>query len=645
MFRRSGILAAIFIVAVVTPVLAARKPPSPIHQELVRLDGLLQSNDVQAAQTLARAIYKEKTVVARPQAPYAGIIIDRDLKRDSSEQLRSKAACQIAQVFYRHGQLELAKEWAQKTLSSGARNQFTRSASVLLGDIAMAMDKDDEAVAHYTSVINEQEINREQAAAFAGLFELLLLQKHDDLVEQWVRHGQRKFEGAGGLEIDFLRETARVLKRRNHPLWREINEQIVALDPKKGKLQALRELASNARKFGRWAEAEQYYSEICNLELRSAEETVNNHLFLAECQAKQGKDYTASIQNLESRIQYFATAEQKEYGRYRLAKFHESQGRLDDAASGYGLLTSGSSTSTWAAASLHQLAALKEKQGDLRTALQLYLQYPQRFPQNERLALQAYASALNVADTLGDANVTGGILNAINSKIAAVQDYNTHLNLAFYYKKNQKEQLAQQLLESGSALAFRQLASSVDPDARLLIHYRVLRRLSDFGESDRVLAYYLQNEADFEANSILVKGERVECNVFRAVALVNKGRTPEAIDVCRTVFSAAQHDNNLGQMLGYHLYRLLEISQDEVSVLALGQWIEENYPNGSWSNAVRLNLARRAFAVGDIRGALDLAEKIINSGAEKSRMEWIRLTIERAKTLRLQCLEVLGRQG
>ena len=98
--------------------------------------------------------------------------------------------------------------------------------------------------------------------------------------------------------------------------------------------------------------------------LGSAQETINSYLFLAECQAKQGKDYAASVQDLKSKIQNFATVEQQDYGHYRLAKFYYDQGRDELAEINYRIPISGGSTSTWAAASLHQLGALKEKDGD-----------------------------------------------------------------------------------------------------------------------------------------------------------------------------------------------------------------------------------------------------------------------------------------
>jgi tetratricopeptide (TPR) repeat protein len=456
------------------------------------------------------------------------------------------------------------------------------------------------------------------------------------------RKGEKVYIVRTGAGIIHAARAMPALKRRNHPLWRELNEQIVALDPKKGKLQALRELASNARKFGRWAEAEQYYSEICNLELRSAEETVNNHLFLAECQAKQGKDYTASIQNLESRIQYFATAEQKEYGRYRLAKFYEEQGNLDQASSGYSTLVSSLSTSTWAAASLHQLAALKEKQGDLQTALKLYLEYPKRFPQSDRLAIQSLASALNVAHALNDAGASETILSAIQTKSIAIADYNTHLNLAWHYKTKGEECLGRRFLESGVTLGMKALAITSDVNARIQIHHRIVRRLNDFDEFDRILGYIAQHGSDFSRATEASKNLKAEIMVFYALAQARNGDRKAALETARSVFQSAASDPACGAMLGYFVYRFLETVGDKPTALAFGVWVDENFPNGMWANAVRLNLARTAYAGGDYSKAKLLLETVIATGADRSKMQWERTTLERAKLLYSEVLKALA---
>jgi len=110
-----------------------------------------------------------------------------------------------------------------------AYEEYVRRATVLLGNIASAMDRNDEAVTNFLSVIDLPNPNHEQPAAYAGLLEALMLQKQDDLVAQWVQQGQAQFAGAGDLELDFLKQAAVALKRRNHPLWRELDQQIVAM--------------------------------------------------------------------------------------------------------------------------------------------------------------------------------------------------------------------------------------------------------------------------------------------------------------------------------------------------------------------------------------------------------------------------------
>ena len=76
------------------------------------------------------------------------------------------------------------------------------------------MDSDAEAVTNFLSVITLPGFYREQPAAYAGLFEALMLQKQDDQVTQWVQNGQAQFAGAGDLQLAFLRDAAKALKRR-----------------------------------------------------------------------------------------------------------------------------------------------------------------------------------------------------------------------------------------------------------------------------------------------------------------------------------------------------------------------------------------------------------------------------------------------
>jgi tetratricopeptide (TPR) repeat protein len=634
------------LAALATPAFARSKNRSAAHADLAQIEQALKAGDLATAQSVATAIYQQDTTVASPQAPAVDVIIDPALATESAEHMRCKTACQIAEIFYRHAELDTAKQWAQTAVASGTlNNQYVRQATVLLGDIAVAMDRDDEAVTNYVSVITLKNQFREQPAAYAGLLELLMLRKEDELVEQWVRHGQDKYEGAGGLELDFLKAAAQTLKRRNHPLWNELDQQIVDLTPegKSGKLQALRELASNARKFGRYAEAETNYAAICAMPLKSAEEAVNAHLFLAECQAKQAKDITPTLQLLQSKASAFTNSVDREYATYRVAKFYEDQGRSDLAQTNYSTLVSSPSTSTWAAASLHQLAALKEKQGDLQTALQLYLQYPQRFPQNGQLVLQAYANALNVTDTRGDTIAASQIVSAITNRAAVLPDYNVHLNLAHHYQfKSKQYDLAQRFLASGLNLASQALARTTDPDGRYEIHYRVLRRLSDFGRSQDVLDYFTANSNDLGSIPTDGGASAYGCVYFKAVALYGAGRTDEAKAQFDWLLHRVTGHAELETVVGSVLAVVQMQTAQAPAATALFEGVAERYPTHPWANLGRLYLAADKYKQGDVGTSLKRAQEIIATSSGTDKTVWVRKTYWSAVYIRGACLKAQG---
>jgi tetratricopeptide (TPR) repeat protein len=644
--RSSGVPAAILLVILLlAPASFARsKNRSAIHSDLAQLEEALKAGDLSTAQSVATAIYQQDTAVAAVQAPAPDIIIDPALATESAEHLREKAACQIAECFYKHAELEIAKQWAQTAAANGTlANQFVRRATVLLGDIAMAMDRDDEAVTNYTAIINLKNQFREQPAAYAHLLELLMLRKQDDLVEQWVRHGQNKFEGAGGLELDFLRETAKTLKRRNHPLWNELDQQIVDLTPegKRGRLPALRELASNARKFGRYVEAETNYAAICAMPLKSAEETVNAHLMLAEVQAKQNKDITPTLQLLQSKAAAFTNSVDREYATYRLAKFYEEQGNLASAGATYQSLASSASTSTWAAASLHQLAALKEKQGDLQTALQLYRQYPQRFPTNARTGLQALGRALNAAEMLGDRTSSEQIAATLTNRASAMQDYNVHLHLAFYFRKRGQIELATGFLNSGIALAVSTLQRTLGPLRRCEIHFYVLQRLSDFNRPQQVIDYFEAHSADFAPTDAAESEAALSCLYFKAMALYALGQRDEAIAEFGPLLRQVENNPKLEAVISGGFGLLLQVT-DRQRAASLFEMVAERFPTHPWSNIGRLEVAKRQLKEGKFADALALADKVIASSTSKGKMEWERKVYWRAVYLRGSCLMQQG---
>jgi tetratricopeptide (TPR) repeat protein len=541
--------------------------------------------------------------------------------------------------------LTIAKQWARTAAANGTlANQFVRRATVLLGDIAMAMDRDDEVVTNYTAVINLKNQFREQPAAYAHLLELLMLRKQDDLVEQWVRHGQAKFEGTGGLELDFLREAAKTLKRRNHPLWNELDQQIVDLTPegKKGKLPALRELASNARKFGRYAEAETNYVAICAMPLKSAEETVNAHLMLAEVQAKQNKDITPTLQLFQSKAAAFTNSVDREYATYRLAKFYEEQGNLASAGATYQSLASSASTSTWAAASLHQLAALKEKQGDLQAALQFYRQYPLRFPGQDRMALQALGRALNVAEMLGDTSGSEQIAATLTNRAAAVQDYNLHLHLAFYFKNRGKQEMATGFLESGLVLAQRAASLAANEHQRYWVHFQVLRRLNDFSQFQRMLDYMTANASDFSSFDANSDDLKLQCYCYKSLALYGLGEHQPAVALLTSLLEQAHNRSSLSVRFSEILGLFFGTAEGSASASRLFEAAAENYPNDPWVNIGRLEVAIKKFNAGDFSTAQRLADQITNTLSENAKMTWVRNTYWGAVYLHGCCLVAQG---
>ena len=494
------------------------------------------------------------------------------------------------------------------------------------------MDSDAEAVTNFLSVITLPGFYREQPAAYAGLFEALMLQKQDDQVTQWVQNGQAQFAGAGDLQLAFLRDAAKALKRRNNPLWNELDQQIVGLSSSTAgnQLQALREAETN-------------YVAICAMPLRSAEETVNSYLFLAESQTKQGEDITTTMSGLAAQCAGFANPEDCEYGTYRVAKFYDEQGSNDLAAAGYGALVSSLSTSTWAAAALHQLGVLKEKQGDLQGALQLYLQYPQSFPQSDRLVMQSYASALNAADTLGDTNAAGVVLDAITNRIALIQDYNIHLNLAFhYYYKKSNPVLGRSFLEKGIMLAGQSLSATTDPSLRCLIHFRVLRRLCDFGQLQRVLEYFAANNNDFPPISQNPSDNAWFCVYFKALALYGVGQQSEAGNQLQSLLDQVVGNSKLeaafAEMLGY----LTMTGTNTQAGIQLLQTVANKYPSHPWINLGRLQLAAYRFNQGDQAGALALADEIISSTSADNKSTSIRQTHWSAVYIRGRCLQLQG---
>ncbi len=643
-------------VLVASPAFARSKNRTPLDQNVAPLAAALQANDLDAAQLAATLIYQQATNTLALQSSDPTVIIDPVMVAQAVEFSRTKAAFEIAQCYYNHAELDSAKQWAITGITGGTLGeQYVRRATVLLGSIASAMDKNDEAIADFTSVIKLPVLYREQALAYAGLLEVLMLQKRDDLVEQWVQEGRTQFAGTD-LAVDFLQKASETLRRRNHPLWRDLGQQIVALSSSSAgsKLGALRQLASNARKFGRWAEAETNYAAISALPIGSAQDAVDTFLFLAEAQAKQSKDFAPTLQLLESKAKAFAQSANREYATYRLGKFYEEQGDLDHAAKNYQLLSSSSSTSTWAAASLHQLAGVKAKQGDLQIALKLYLQYPQRFPQNNlqnfpqnsRLNLQSYANALNVAMTMGDTNIADQIVAAITNNAAALlPDYNSQLHLAYYFWKRKNQPLARQFLDRGIGLAVHDLAFTPGSHERCRIHYNVLNKLSYFNEPQRTLDWFRTNSSDLPDTPSTTDVLGLQCYAYKAFALSALGKLPDAMALMQELLDQVNGNPELEIKFSEVLGGIYEWSSDSASAATLFEAVALKYPSHEWANLGRLKLAIQKFNAGDFAGAIKLTEDITNYLPENSKRGFIRWMYWSAVYLRGCCPQAQGVDG
>jgi len=611
----------------VGPAFARSKHTVRVDSSLVPLDTALQSNDLSTAQSIASSIYQQaaNTLGASPTDPT--LIIDPAVVTTQTVALgKCKTAYALAGCFYRHADLADAKQWATTAITVDTLSDpYARRAMVLLGNIATGMDQDDVAATDFQSVIMLPNLCPEQASAYAGLLEVLMLQKKDDQVAQWVRNGEAQFAGGGELQLAFLHDAVQVLKRRNHPLWNELDQQIVDLSSGSApsRLQALRELASNARKFERWGEAETNYAALCAMPLPTARATVDTYMLLAECQSKQGQDVSVTLSKLTGVCAVFADSDDCDYGSYRLAKFYDEHGNSDLALAHYEALASSLSASTWAGAAFHRLGALKEKQGDLRGALRLYLQYPQRFPQDERLVIQAYASALNVADALGDTNSANLVYSTITNNAAAIQDYNVNLNLSLYFK-TRNQQLAQSFLDKGLPLARQALTSVTDPAERALIHYRILRRMTDLDEYQRMLIHLGTYAAEFPGPAADANSDdyHLQCYAYKAIALYATGKQEDAAALLTGLLDRAQGNAALEGKFVEDLALLYQSRNNAAATQLFGSMIEK-YPSHPWANISRLELAIQAFNRGDFAGARKLTEDITNALPERSQMEWM----------------------
>jgi TolA-binding protein len=641
--RLSAVVSTLWLCA--SPAFAHTKHRVKLDSSLVPLETALESNDPATAQAVATSIYQQAVNAATSTDPT--VIIDPSVVTSQSVVFaQCKTAYEIAYCFYRYADLADAQQWAMTATAVDTLNDsYARRAMVLLGNIAYAMDQDGVAATNFLTVIVLPNLYPEQASAYAGLLNVLMMQQQNDQAAQWVQNGQAQFAGAGDLQLAFLQDAERVLKQRDHPLWRDLDQQIVDLLPTNtvARLQPLRELASNARKFERWAEAETNYAALCAMPLSTARDTVDTWFLLAESQAKQGKDVTATLRNLTAVCDGFADTVDCDYGTYRLGKFYERRGSNDLATAAYSALVSSSSTSTWAGAALHQLGALKELAGDLPGALQLYLQYPQRFPQNEPMVMQAYSSALNVAGALGDTNSANLVYHAIIKNGAAIQDYNVMLNLGRYFNMQGNQQLAVRFLENGLSLAQQALNSTTDPAQRALIQYRMLNRMNDFSQYQRILGYFKANATEFPGPGADPNSDEnhLQCYAYQAMAFRWTGDEPDATTLLEGALDRAQGNAQLEGEFGEYLAVLCK-GTNSPAALQLFEWVAQKYPSHKWANVGRLQLAIQAFNSGNFANALKLTDDITNGLTQNSKLQWIQNIYWSAVYLRGACLQAQG---
>jgi hypothetical protein len=166
----------------IRPAFAHAKHRVRLDSSLVPLDTALQSNDIATAQAVASSIYQQAASALAATSTDATVIIDTAVVTTQSVALaQCKTAYEIAACFYRHADLADAKQWATTaTAADSLSDPYARRAMVLLGNIAMAMDQNDAAATNFLGVIILPNLYVEQASAYAGLLNVLMMQHEDE---------------------------------------------------------------------------------------------------------------------------------------------------------------------------------------------------------------------------------------------------------------------------------------------------------------------------------------------------------------------------------------------------------------------------------------------------------------------------------
>jgi tetratricopeptide (TPR) repeat protein len=315
------------------------------------------------------------------------------------------------------------------------------------------------------------------------------------------------------------------------------------------------------------------------------------------------------------------------------------------AATNYQVLCSSSATSTWAAASLHQLAGIKAKQGDLQTALQLYQQYPKRYPQNQRLVLQSYANALNVAMSLGNTNLADQIAVTITNSADSLGDYNAQLHLAFYFLRRGNRPMALQFLDRGFAQVPQALATAVDSRERYLVHFNLLKHVSYFNQPQRTLDWFSTHGDELPVTPSTTDILGLQCYAYKAFALSALGKSQEAMALMQELLDQVHGSPELEVKFNEDIGLIYEWSSDSVSAAPFFEAIALKYPSHPWANFGRLKLAIQKFNAADFAGSIKLTEDITNYLPENSKRGWMRRLYWSAVYVRGCCLQAQGADG
>jgi tetratricopeptide (TPR) repeat protein len=258
------------------------------------------------------------------------------------------------------------------------------------------------------------------------------------------------------------------------------------------------------------------------------------------------------------------------------------------------------------------------------------------------LAIQSYGNALNVATVLGDTNTAGQIAGTITNGAAAIQDYNTQLNLAFYFKCRGGDQLARGLLERGLALAQQSVNLTSDVHQRCVIHFRAIQRLFAFGQYQRLIDYFSANTGDLMDGDFAPDGHQLQSRCYEAMALASTGHRQQALDQLYELLDQTQANPEMGANVAGIIGQCYSAPATAGVATEFFELAARKYPNQPWANFSRVELAIQRFNAGDYTAAQKLAEEVVNVARENLKVQWVRTTYWAAVYLRGCCMQAQG---